>query len=173
MALIHVAFDPGTTGAVCMLLPAPTWGCDVRDLPVIIEEKKRKGKIGNAKRVDAAALVKMLREMVPQGHQVLATIEDIMTIPGMNTASFSSDAMVGARVTCENACAMFGWRVQKVRPQKWQAFFGLKGGDKKLSIGTAQRLYPMAPIALAKHHNRSDSLLIAHWARRNASESVG
>jgi hypothetical protein len=173
MGIVHIGIDPGTTGAVCVLTPAPAWGSDVRDLPVIVEPKMRKGKLGKARKVDAAKLVAMLREMVPAGHSVLVTIEDVFTISGLNTSSLSSDAMVAARVTCENACAMLGWKVQKVRPQTWQNFFGLKGADKKLSLGTAQRLYPAVGLKLAKEHNKAEAVLIAHYARRNHTEALG
>lgn len=163
--MIHLGVDPGVTGALCMLTPAPDWRCEVRDLPIFTTQ----GKLRIVKHVDAVKLEKLVREFVPKGMPVTFTIEDVFTIPGMSTTSFSSDSLVESRVTCENVARMLGYTVQRVRPQTWQKFFGLKGGDKKLSIGTVQRLYPNAGVKLAKDHNKAEAVLIAHWARRMAA----
>ncbi len=163
--MIHIGCDPGTTGALCMLTPAPDWRCEVRDLPIFTTQ----GKLRLVKHVDAVKLERLVRELVPKGQQATFTIEDVFTIPGMSTTSFSSDSLVESRVTCENVARMLGYTVQRVRPQTWQKFYGLKGGDKKLSIGTVQRLYQNAGVKLAKDHNKAEAVLIAHWARRMAA----
>ena len=38
-------------------------------------------------------------------------------------------------------------------------------GEKGASLVTARTLYPSAPLKLAKHHNRAEALLIAHYGR--------
>jgi hypothetical protein len=169
-AVIHLGFDPGTSGAVAMLTPAPDWRCEPRDLPIYTT----KGRLREVKHVDAAKLELMLHGMLAAyaerirtgAVKVEATIEDVFTIPGMGTSSHSSDSLVESRVTCENVCRMLGIAVERVRPQTWQRFYGLKGGDKRLSVGTADRLYPAAGLKLVKHHNLAEAVLIAHWARR-------
>ena len=47
--MIHIGCDPGTTGALCMLTPAPDWRCEVRDLPIFTTQ----GKLRLVKHVDA------------------------------------------------------------------------------------------------------------------------
>jgi hypothetical protein len=53
-----------------------------------------------------------------------------------------------------------------VTPQRWKRFYGLTS-DKTACLAMARNLYPDAPLKLAKHHNRAESLLIARWAQRN------
>jgi hypothetical protein len=52
-----------------------------------------------------------------------------------------------------------------VTPQRWKRFYGL-GSNKGDCLRVARELYPSAPLTLAKHHNRAESLLIARWAQR-------
>jgi Holliday junction resolvasome RuvABC endonuclease subunit len=166
--VIYLGIDPGTTGGLAMLTSKPEWRCEVRDLPTYAV----KGKFRTNKHVDPKKLNDLLLALVPKGFQVKVIIEDVFTIPGMNTAIKSSDSLVESRVTCENACRMHGWTVDRVRPQQWQAFYGLKGGDKRLSLGVAQRLYPLADLKLVKDHNKAEAVLIAHWKRRQDAEAL-
>lgn len=163
--MIHIGCDPGVTGAICMLTPSPEWGCEVRELPTF----QTQGRLRVTKHVDAVKLEHLLRLLVPRSSQITFTIEDVYSFPNSGTNIRSSDSLVESRVTCENVARMLGYTVQRVRPQTWQKFYGLKGGDKKLSIGTVQRLYPNAGVKLAKDHNKAESVLIAHWARRMAA----
>ena len=163
--MIHLAFDPGTSGALAVLTPAPDWRCEIRDLPIAVREGKRR----QTRHIDAVQLEAVLRAALPSGYRVTATVEDVFTIPGKGSNVHSTDSLVESRSTVEAVCRLLGYDVQRVRPQTWQRFYGLKGGDKKASIACAQRLYPQADITLVKHHNRAEALLIAHWARRQAS----
>lgn len=165
MAVIYLGCDPGVTGAIAMLTPAPDWRCEVLDLPVY----ETQGRLRKTKHVDAKRLQADLGALVPAGAEVVATIEDVFTIPGKGSSVHSTDSLVESRAIVEAAFRVLGFQVQRVRPQTWQRFYGLKGGDKSLSIGTAQRLYPNAGISLKKHHNKAEAILIAHWARRQAS----
>ena len=159
--MIFLGVDPGVTGAVCMLNGN---SCDVHDLPVLeIQGRLRKSKV-----IDDRKLHALLSWFVPEG-PVIATVEDVFTIPGMQTRASSSDSLVKSCQAIVSVCMILGFTVQKVRPQTWQRMFGLKGADKSVSIETAKRLYPSAPLTLAKHHNRAESVLIAHWARRTAT----
>lgn len=166
--MIHLGFDPGTTGAFCMLTPAPDWRCEVRDLPVVLREGKKR----TTKHVDAAKLEAVLRELVPSGHRVLATVEDVFTIPGKGSNVHSTDSLVESRSTVEAVCRILGYTVDRVRPQTWQKFYGLSGkrdSTARASVEAALRLYPHADLRLVKHHNRAEALLIAHHARRMAA----
>ena len=55
----------------------------------------------------------------------------------------------------------------EVRPQKWQKAMGcLSKGDKNVTKGAAQRLYPGEKIT----HATADALLLATYCRRHAAE---
>jgi len=59
--------------------------------------------------------------------------------------------------------AALGWRYILVRPQVWQKELGcLSHGDKRVTKGMAQRLFPGLRIT----HATADALLIAEWCRR-------
>jgi hypothetical protein len=54
--------------------------------------------------------------------------------------------------------------IHPVQPRVWKAHYGLKS-DKAASLTTARALYPSAPLNLAKHHNRAEAVLLAHYGR--------
>lgn len=57
---------------------------------------------------------------------------------------------------------MFGDVVTYVAPVKWKKAYRI-GKDKHASLDMARRLFPKAPLALQKFHNRGEALLIARW----------
>jgi hypothetical protein len=52
-----------------------------------------------------------------------------------------------------------------VNPREWKKFFGLHT-DKNGSRDCCLRLYPSAPVARVKDHNRAESVLIGHFHLR-------
>jgi crossover junction endodeoxyribonuclease RuvC len=57
------------------------------------------------------------------------------------------------------------WPTHYYTPQKWKKALGLTS-DKKESLKMARELWPQAPLKLAKHDGRAESLLIAEFFRR-------
>ncbi len=142
----------------------PDGRCQVHDIPTFLVVGPRR----NVRHISVPALYALLFAIVPIGFKVVATVEEVFTIPGKGTSVFSSDSLVKSRAVIESTCQILKFEVKNVRPQTWQKFYGLKGGDKAQSIITAKRLYPNVPITLVKHHNRAEALLIAHWARKQS-----
>ena len=65
----------------------------------------------------------------------------------------------------EAALDITGWEVDRVRPQAWKRCYGL-GAEKYASLLKAKALYPSladTDLRLAKHHNRAEALLLAHF----------
>lgn len=52
-----------------------------------------------------------------------------------------------------------------IDPNRWKRQYSLLGKDKSASIEAALDLYPDADIRLKKHHNRAESLLLAHYGK--------
>ena len=64
----------------------------------------------------------------------------------------------------EVACVAHGFRLERVRPQKWQQAIGcLTKGDKNVSKAKAQELFPGVKKVT---HAIADALLIAEYGRR-------
>ncbi len=55
-----------------------------------------------------------------------------------------------------------GCAIELVSASAWKAALGLSS-DKQTSLDRARLLYPAAELHLAKHHNRAEAALIAHW----------
>ncbi|MGH2928174.1 MAG: hypothetical protein ACRDL8_08225 [Solirubrobacteraceae bacterium] len=58
--------------------------------------------------------------------------------------------------------------LELVTAATWKRALGL-GPDKHAALHKARLLFPTAELGLAKHHNRAEALLIAHWALRRPS----
>jgi crossover junction endodeoxyribonuclease RuvC len=58
--------------------------------------------------------------------------------------------------------------MRKVQPATWKDWYSLTGKKKAASLHTARTLFPALTdrLKLQKHHNRAESLLIAHYGRR-------
>jgi len=88
-------------------------------------------------------------------------IEDVWVRPGQGIAS--SGKFMRAVGSIEAVAALTGVSVSMVRPQVWKKHHGLIGTEKSASLELARTLWPDAPLKLAKHHGRADSLLICLW----------
>jgi len=155
--VILVGIDPGLTGAASFI---DTRGrCSVEDLPT--KELPGNGLI--KRRIDGYALARMLRDGCPADEPVLVLVEEVHAMGGSAVQTMGS--MMRSVGAIESVLEVLRLKVHPVRPQAWKKFFGL-GADKAESLRVARSLYPGAPLQLAKHHNRAEAVLIAHFGLR-------
>jgi crossover junction endodeoxyribonuclease RuvC len=172
--VIVVAFDPGLTGAGSVQdhngLRAVF---DIPTMPIPGAGPQSKVKT----KVDARALVKLLRLHCPPGEAVASVVERIGPTGPENQHSIQTQAsLIRSLGAIETVLECLGWSPAYAYPQTWKRHFGLIGADltdtqrKRKALECARRLYPQcADLALAKHHNRAESILIGHWYRSTQS----
>lgn len=151
------AVDPGLSGACCVLDGDRV--LLLEDLPVV--------KFSDARikhRIDGAGLARMLEPFA--GEVFMAIVEKVAARPGEAPSSsfsfgFSSGAISGVLGALQIP-------ITTVQPAVWKKAMGL-GSSKDLSRSRALELFPaMADkLALKKHHDRAEALLMAEWGRRH------
>jgi crossover junction endodeoxyribonuclease RuvC len=156
--MIFVGIDPGLTGAVAAVDSAGT--CTVEDIPTV--NLPGDGLI--RRRVDGLALARMLRHMVPAGHECVVVIEAVQTMGGKNNAVQTQGSLMRTLGAIESAAEILRMPMKPVLPKVWKKRYGL-GSEKGASLKIARELYPVAPLGLAKHHNRAEALLLAHYGK--------
>lgn len=156
--MIVVGVDPGLTGAVAAVDSAGT--CTVEDIPTL--ELEGGGLV--KRRVDGLKLARMLRHMVPAGHDCLVVIEAVRAMGGQNNAVQTQGSLMRTLGAIETACEILRMPMRAVQPQRWKRAYGL-GTKKGDSLATARALYPTAPLSMAKHHNRAEAVLLAHYGK--------
>lgn len=155
--MVIVGCDPGVTGACSVIGNGKV---NIIDMPTL--ERPGTGLIRS--KIDGVALYDQLRQLIDPLEPVLFAIEDVQTLGGpMPTAVQGS--LQYSKAVVETVAGIARYTVVLVGVRKWKGFYKL-GTDKKSAMKLAVELYPGAPITLARHHNRADSLLIAHYARR-------
>lgn len=160
--MLVIGIDPGLTGAMALVSHAGF--LSVADLPTC---------------PNGLSSGKMMRWLDPKGvseiisgwatkfdfgkESVHAVIERPIAMPGqqISTAASNFDSLGALRA----AVTICGYPLMMVSPREWKTAYGL-GTDKNEARKTALNLYPDAPITLAKHHNRAESILIARFALR-------
>jgi hypothetical protein len=162
---ITLGIDIGLTGALAAIDSRGT--CQVADLPTKPQ--------GDKNRLCGRALLDLMRSFVPPGAIARVVIEDVQARPFGNANTHgntmhSQASMMRSRGAVESACDIARLELVVVSPQTWKKFYGLTGQPKSASMGLALRLYPDAPLKLVKHHNRAESLLLAHWGARVLEE---
>ncbi|MBT2326092.1 hypothetical protein J7E62_27565 [Variovorax paradoxus] len=157
--MICIGIDPGLSGAISFVTERT---CVVEDLPTM--PLPGNGLI--TRKIDGRALAKMIRANVPIGETAEAYVEQVSTMGGKNNAVQTQGSLMRSLGAIETVLECLGYKPTMLSPQKWKRFYGLDA-DKAKSLATARALYEAAPLSLAKHHNRAESLLIAHWGLRN------
>lgn len=152
--MIIIGIDPGLTGAIAFVDSRGT--CAIEDLPTIALPGAGMIK----RRIDGKALADIVRRFVPAGEKAYATVEDVQARGGSAIQTMGS--MMRSVGAIETVIEMLRLPIHPVTPQAWKKHYGLKA-DKSASLATARALYPSAPLSLAKHHNRAEALLIAHY----------
>jgi hypothetical protein len=159
--MIVIGCDPGLTGALSALYADGSFVID--DLPTCtIETAGPKAKV--KRKIDAKALREQLRRIVPADEKAMFVLEDMQLLGGSSVQTMG--ALAHTRGVLEAVAILCDLSMVYVTPQRWKRFYGLTS-DKSACLAMARNLYPDAPLKLAKHHNRAESLLIARWAQRN------
>lgn len=159
--MIHIGVDPGLTGAITFISPNT----------LVVEDLPTTPLPGNGlikRRIDGRALAKLVRANVPAGEKAEVFLEQVATMGGKNNAVQTQGSLMRTLGAIETVFECMGIPVTMLSPQKWKRMYGLKA-DKKKSLATARALYPEAPLTLASHHNRAESLLLGHWGKVNKS----
>jgi hypothetical protein len=170
---IVLGIDIGLTGCVARVgdgLPPA-----LVDIPTVPDGEPRPGR-GNSvfqpKRIHGRQLLEVLRQLVPAGHVALAVIEDVRARPMHNdkvqfNSFHSQNSLVLSRGVIQAVLDIAGIKTEAVQPQTWKKLFGLNLADKADSLDKARTLYPTlaTDLRLAKHHNRAEAVLIAHWGK--------
>lgn len=159
--MLVLGCDPGLTGAISLLC-SERGLLECEDLPTC-SNGQATGKM--LRWIDVEKLQTLLTVWATRHNfgerSVHACIErpiPMPTLPAQTVASqFDTFGVIRALVAGR---VRFGG-MTIINPKDWKRTFGLDA-DKDASRACAKRLYPDAPVQLAKHHNRSDSILIAH-----------
>jgi hypothetical protein len=154
--MIAVGIDVGLTGAAAFLGSNGT--CTVEDLPTV--DLAGNGLI--RRRIDGRAFAEIMRRNCPVGEPVRVFMEQVSTMGGKNNAVQTQGSLMRSLGAIEATLEVLRVPALMVHPKAWKGFYGLSS-DKKESLQVARTLYPRAPLTLARHHNRAESLLIAHW----------
>lgn len=170
-----IGIDIGLTGCVARVGPglAPA----LADLPTVADGEPRPSGRGNGvfqpRRIHGRQLLTLLRELVPAGHAALAVFEDVRARPMHNdkvqfNTFHSQNSLVLSRGVIQAVLDIAGIETHAVQPQTWKKLFGLGGADKADSLDMARSLYPglAGELRLARHHNRAEALLIAHFGQK-------
>lgn len=158
--MIIIGCDPGLTGAVTALYADGS--VEIYDLPTCpIESAGPKAKV--KRKIDAKMLRELLRRLVPADEKAIFAMEDMQLLGGSSVQTMG--ALAHTRGVLEAVAILCDMSMAYVTPQRWKRFYGL-GSNKSECLVKARELYPHAPLSLAKHHNRAESLLIARWAQR-------
>jgi|ERR1700744_372353 len=157
--MIFIGVDPGLTGALSAIdhngivlgvYDLPTRRVEIAGMHALVKRK-----------IDALALRKIIMSAVPSNDKAILVIEDMQLLGGHAIQTMGS--LAHTRGVIEAVAMLCGMDVRFVTPREWKASYGF-GADKKIALRIARELYPGAPIKLAKHHNRAESLLISRWA---------
>ena len=162
-----VGIDPGKSGFLCCMIEDGMGGLEFCPVPVI---RPKKGKT----EYNDIYMADILRDWAGKHRIQVVALEAQQAYPGQGgTSNFTTGMGYGI---WRGIVATLRLPLICVHPKTWQKemFVGVSGKDPKArSIQAAGRLFPDVDLRatehpLAKPHNgKSDSLLIAEWARRS------
>ena len=164
MCLI-LGVDPGLTGAISLLCSRRGL-LECADLPTCTN-----GTItGSMKRwLDVAALLATLQQW-SLAHDfaedsVMAAIERPIPMPSLPSQTIASQFDTFGAIRAVLSMTVGDADMHVLTPHEWKKTYGLNA-DKNAARACCLRLYPSAPVTLVKHHNRADSVLVAHHILR-------
>lgn len=175
--MILIGVDPGVTGAIAMIGHRAEF-LNCVDLPLMVRTESRVRSKGGEMRtkttnqVNPTALSEILREWLKDYDKasVHVMIEKCQAMPGMIKGSDKAQSSAGtfslglSAGIIEGVVGAMGIPHGLVHPATWKATIKLAGGSQKDVYRTyAQRLFPGAPLARMKDHNRAEALLIAKF----------
>lgn len=161
---VIIGIDPGLSGAAAAINIRK----DVTILDMPTKPMEWAG-IG-ANRIDCRALARGLRTLFGADDAIVVCMEQVGIQGSGRDAIQTVGSLCGTACLILGALDIIGVTPRTVSPVTWKKHFGLKRikGEKDAAWKARHRdlalkLYPAAPITLAKHHNRAEALLIAHY----------
>lgn len=151
--MITIGVDPGITGAVGVLKNGQYLA--VFDIPSV---KRGSGVVKSE--IDPAGLAREISARLDPKEYSEVVLERVSAMPGQGVSSvFSFGDSYGC---CRSVIAVMGLPVSLVPPSAWKKHFNL-GRDKEESRALAVRLFPGADLALKKHADRAEALLMSRF----------
>lgn len=164
--MIVIGIDPGLSGAAAAINHRGE--VSIIDIPTKPMEWAGMG----VNRVDCRALARGLRTLYPADESLLVCMEQVGIQGAGKNAIQTVGSLCGTASLILGALDIIGITPRTVSPATWKKHFGLKrvkdeteSSWKARHCALARKLYPLAPITLAKHHNRAEALLIGHYGR--------
>lgn len=161
--MLGIGIDPGLSGAMALLCPVRGL-LDVEDLPTCANGLES-GRM--VRWLDVRSIAETLHRW-SDAHElgkesVAVFLERPIAMPGQQistaASNFDCQGVLRALMTIR------GYTTRMVPPAEWKRYYKL-GKDKDAAVKTARALYPTAPLTLAKHHNRSEAILIGRYGLR-------
>jgi crossover junction endodeoxyribonuclease RuvC len=159
--VIHIGIDPGLGGAVA-ILDAAGGLLVLADVPVLTLTTAR----GRKQDYDVPGMVAILQPY--GGLQAHVTLEEAQSMPGqgvrsMWTIGYGFGLWLGVLTALRLPYT-------RVRPSIWKRAMGL-GKDKEQARLRAMQLFPAADLRRKRDHGRAESLLLAHYGRRQGTHT--
>lgn len=160
-----IGIDIGMKGAIAAVDERGVPFGEVFDMPIVEDDL--------GKRVDARALVGIVKQITRGEHVADAMIENVQARPGSNkpgkqrhgNSIQSQGSMMRQRGAVEAVFDCLGIPLYKVEPLTWKRRYGLIGLEKEDSRQCALRIFKgcavTAQLQLKKHDGRAEALLIA------------
>jgi hypothetical protein len=153
-----IGVDPGLTGAISLLCTERGL-LECADIPTCPNGTAS----GSMKRwLDAPALAALVDDWAWRHDfardAVAGVVERPIPMPTLPAQTIASqfDTFGAIRAILARRAA-----VHFVNPREWKKSFKL-GNDKDIARAVCRDQHPTAPVTLVKHHNRAESILIAH-----------
>lgn len=149
MSAVYIGVDPGASGGIAALWPN---GPETHKMPDT--------------EADILALIEGVSVRADYEHMTaIAAMEKVHSMPGQGVSSSFKFGLGYGGLRMALLAARIPFR--DVQPQAWQRAMGcLTGGDKNISKGMAQQLFPAVKVT----HAIADALLIAEWLRRQEAK---
>lgn len=166
--MIVLGVDPGLTGAISAIC-SKRGMLECADLPVV-RNGQATGSMQNW--LSARDLSGMVKDWA-RWHKfaeddVHAAIERPIAMPRLPSQTIASQFDTFGVVRAVLTLLVGAQRVSFINPAEWKRRFGL-ATDKADSRACALRIFPTAPLARVKDHNRAESLLIARFHLLNVN----
>lgn len=123
------------------------------------------------KKIDGRALCQLLFQHCPASEgKPHVFLEKVSTMGGANNAVQTQGSLMRSLGAIETVIECLDWPIQQIAPQTWKRSYRI-GSDKGMALAAARKLHPEAEhdLRLAKHHNRAEAVLLAHWGRKEVA----
>lgn len=171
--MLVIGIDPGLSGACSVF--------DHNGLKAVFDIPRMRipgvGPTAKVKdKVDARELLKAIRQHWPADEKAEAVMEQIQTNGGAGHGIQTQASLLRTVGAIEAVIECLRAPLTYIPPKRWQKFYGMSDVEqkdrKKASLEKARTLYPACEaIALAKHHNRAEAILLGHMHLRKADKA--